>query len=196
MVVATVHPHQGPGRDSQLHCDPPLHKLLLQLGNHSRNSAYAAHFLCFFAENRSNRHRTGRRCYMIALVCGKCFPFYPATGNTYAHSPPSESIPSSRPWRCSYCCSLPPNPKPTSSRPKQRRSYRPLRSGEIPVWRDPCIFVFALPLLVLFCPALHRHFDRSCSWSHREQHSGETRFSTHTASQPKSRCLPNLSASL
>src|SRR5216684_1035590 len=48
---------------------------------------------------------------MIALVCGKWFPFYPATGNTYAHSPPSESIPSSRPWRCSLLFSSP-NPKP------------------------------------------------------------------------------------
>ncbi len=150
--MATVHPHQGPGRDSQLHCDPPLHKLLLQLGNHSRNSAYAAHFLCFFAENRSNRHRTGRRCYMIALVCGKCFPFYPATGNTYAHSPPSESIPSSRPWRCSYC---------SLSRPTQNQRHSigattvlivrcaAKRSlyGEIPVFSS-----LPLPLLVLFCP--------------------------------------------
>src|SRR5260370_1024814 len=48
---------------------------------------------------------------MIALVCGKWFPFYPATGNTYAHSPLSDSISSSRTWRCSLLFSAP-NPKP------------------------------------------------------------------------------------
>jgi hypothetical protein len=30
-----------------------------------------------------------------------------------------------------------------------------------------------------------RHFDRSCSQSHREQRSGEIRFSTSTVSQPQ-----------
>jgi hypothetical protein len=139
---------------------------------------------------------------MIALVCGKWFPFYPATGNTYAHSPPSESIPSSHPWRCTLLFS-PPNPKPTSSRPEQRRPYRPLRSGEIPVWRDPRIFVFALavarsflprPCTVISTEANGVPGERFCSLgqssrSHREQRSGETRFSTCEVSQPKSRCL-------
>ncbi len=36
-------------------------------------------------------------------------------------------------------------------------------------------------------PPQHRLFDRSCSQSQREQRSGETRFSTHTASNPNHR---------
>src|SRR5439155_22422314 len=44
-----------------------------------------------------------------------------------------------------------------------------------------------LPLPVLFkTPPKTRHFDRSCSQSHREQRSGEIRFSTSTVTQPLS----------
>ena len=52
--------------------------------------------------------------------------------------------------------------------------------------------LLSLPLLLLSPlpvsgqpPPKPCHFDRSCSQPHREQRSGETRFSTHTASQPK-----------
>jgi hypothetical protein len=40
--------------------------------------------------------------------------------------------------------------------------------------------------LSLFSHPTHknRHFDRSCSQSHREQRSGEIRFSTHAVTQP------------
>ena len=69
--------------------------------------------------------------------------------------------------------SLPPNPKPTSLDRSNDGLNRPLRSEEIPVWRDPRIFVFAIAVARSLLPALHRHFDRSCSWSHREQRSGE-----------------------
>jgi hypothetical protein len=42
-----------------------------------------------------------------------------------------------------------------------------------------------LPLPVPFTHPKNRHFDRSCSQSHREQRSGEIRFSTSSASQPQ-----------
>src|SRR5258708_34851881 len=98
---------------------------------------------------------------MIALVCGKWFPFYPATGNTNAHSPPSESIPSSRPWRCSLLFS-PPQPKTnvistgaTTILIVRCTAERSLY-GEIPVFSSlPCRCSFS------FAPPLHRHFDRS-----------------------------------
>src|SRR5258705_2874735 len=45
-----------------------------------------------------------------------------------------------------------------------------------------------LPLPVLHQPKQKpRHFDRSCSQSHREQRSGEICFSTHTFTQPRPR---------
>jgi hypothetical protein len=40
-----------------------------------------------------------------------------------------------------------------------------------------------LSLLVLFKPPKDRHFDQTCSQSHREQRSGEIRFSTSTVPQ-------------
>ena len=51
----------------------------------------------------------------------------------------------------------------------------------------PLFLLLSLSLFVLPPPTQKTcHFDRSCSQPHREQRSGETRFSTHTAS---SRCL-------
>src|SRR6266851_9545816 len=55
------------------------------------------------------------------------------------------------------------------------------RSEESPHFRgersDPSAFLSHSPK--------HRHFDRSGSQPYREPRSGETRFSTHTAAQPK-----------
>jgi hypothetical protein len=52
------------------------------------------------------------------------------------------------------------------------------------------VVAFALAL-VFAClrqtPPKLCHFDRSCSQPHREQRSGETRFSTHAAPQPRHR---------
>jgi len=41
-------------------------------------------------------------------------------------------------------------------------------------------FGFAFTVIHLFKPPGNRHFDRSCSQPHREQRSGEIRFSTST----------------
>jgi hypothetical protein len=46
-----------------------------------------------------------------------------------------------------------------------------------------------LPSLVLFHPNQNRHFDRSCSPPHREQHSGEIRFSAPTSRSPQTALL-------
>src|SRR6266851_8008055 len=75
----------------------------------------------------------------------------------------------------------------TSSRPERRTV-----SSSVAQWRDPCISSLPLYLLFLFLSSPHkkRHFEWSSSRSHRELRSGETRFSTDTASQPKSRAPP------
>jgi hypothetical protein len=49
--------------------------------------------------------------------------------------------------------------------------------------------LLSLPFVLLSQPQNNRHFDRSCSQSHREQRSGEIRFSTSTPSQPQRRRL-------
>src|SRR5258705_4569652 len=56
-------------------------------------------------------------------------------------------------------------------------------------WDAKCALSHVAVGFALLLPTTKtRHFDRSCSRSHREQRSGEIRFSTQTTSQP----LPHL----